>query len=356
MDHMRTGAKSGVNLRQPRPSKQHRSKDPLNFCFSETSLVVENDCSFCYSLKGFKYYAYNPISSLSNWFALVRITVVHTTFIGISNMNELESPLLANVEIVLDSSFMTFSIGLDAFRGFMIVCLYVDDLILIGNNENMFDEFKRMMAQEFEMTDIGLMSYYLGIEVKQNGDNIFIFQEAYAKKFLERFKMQNCNPVSTPIGCGTKMPKYDESTKVDPFLYRQLVGSLRYLTCTRLDILYGVGLVSRYMEAPTLTHLEIAKMILCYIKGTIDYGLTYSSSTNFKLHGYSDSDWPSDINDQKSTTGFLFFIGNTAFTWCSKKQPIVTLSTCEAEYVSAASCVCHAIWLEIIGDASYASK
>ncbi|GKV18362.1 hypothetical protein SLEP1_g28758 [Rubroshorea leprosula] len=233
----------------------------------------------------------------------------------------------------------------DKTGGFMLVCLYVDDLIFIGNNANMFEEFKKAMTQEFEMTDIGLMSYYLGIEVKQNEDGIFISQEAYAKKVLEKFEMENCKSVSTPIGCGTRLSKYDESTKVDPSLYRSLVGNLRYLTCTRPDILYGVGLVSRYMEAPTSTHMKVAKRVLRYIKSTVDYGLTYSFSTNFQLYGYSDSDWGGDVDDQKSTTDFLFFLGDTAFTWCSKKQPIVTLSTCEAEFVSAASCVCHAIWL-----------
>ncbi|GKV50107.1 hypothetical protein SLEP1_g56822 [Rubroshorea leprosula] len=181
--------------------------------------------------------------------------------------------------------------------GFMLVCLYVDDLIFTGNNANMFEEFKKAMTQEFEMTDIGLMSYYLGIEVKQNEDGIFISQEAYAKKVLEKFEMENCKPVSTPIACGTRLSKYDE------------------------NILYGVGLVSRYMEAPTSTHMTMAKRVLRYIKGTVDYGLTYSFSTNFKLYGYSDSDWGGDVDDQKSTTGFLFFLGDTAFTWCSKSNP-----------------------------------
>ncbi|GKU94299.1 hypothetical protein SLEP1_g7814 [Rubroshorea leprosula] len=190
----------------------------------------------------------------------------------------------------------------DKTGGFMLVCLNVGDLIFTDNNANMFEELKKAMTQEFEMTDIGLISYYLGIE-------------------------------------------YDESTKVDPSLYRSLVGNMRYLTCTRPDILYGVGLVSRYMEAPTSTHMTMAKRVLQYIKGIVDYGLTYSFSTNFKLYGDSDSDWGGNVDDRKSTTGFLFFLGDTAFTWCSKKQAIVTLSTCEAEFVSAASCVCHAIWL-----------
>ena len=92
-------------------------------------------------------------------------------------------------------------------------------------------------------------------------------------------------------------------------------------------------------------HFKAAKRILRYLKGTIDYGLLYSFSNEFKLVGYSDSDWAGDLDDRKSTTGFVFYLGNVAFTWSSKKQPIVTLSTCEAEYVAATSCVCHAIWL-----------
>ena len=121
--------------------------------------------------------------------------------------------------------------------------------------------------------------------------------------------------------------------------------TLRYLTCTRPDILHAVGVVSRYIESPTTTHFKAAKRILRYLKGTIDFGLFYSVSNDYKLVGYSDSDWGGDIDNRRSTTGFVFFMGDTAFTWMSKKQPIVTLSTCEAEYVAATSCVCHAIWL-----------
>ncbi|KAM1744384.1 hypothetical protein ACFX11_011278 [Malus domestica] len=227
----------------------------------------------------------------------------------------------------------------------LIVCLYVDDLIFTGSNPSMFEEFKRVMTKEFEMTDIGLMAYYLGIEVKQNEEGIFISQESYTKEILKKFKMDDCKPISTPVECGVKLTKHDEGESVDPTFFKSLVGSLRYLTCTRPDILYVVGLVSRYMENPTTTHLKTAKRILRYLKGTVNFGLFYSSSDNYKLAGYSDSDWAGDSDDRKSTTGFVFFMGDTAFTWMSKKQPIVTLSTCEAEYVAATSCVCHAIWL-----------
>ncbi|KAH9687903.1 hypothetical protein KPL70_014941 [Citrus sinensis] len=227
----------------------------------------------------------------------------------------------------------------------LIVCLYVDDLIFTGSNPSLFEEFKRVMIKEFEMTDIGLMAYYLGIEVKQKEEGIFISQESYAKEILKRFKMNDCKPISTPVECGVKLSKYDEGEDIDPTFFKSLVGSLRYLTCTRPNILYAVGLVSRYMENPKTTHFKVAKRILRYINGTTNFDLLYSFSNDYKLVGYSDSDWGGDVDDRKSTTGFVFFMGDTAFTWMSKKQPIVTLSTCEAEYVAATSSVCHAIWL-----------
>ncbi|GKV20502.1 hypothetical protein SLEP1_g30621 [Rubroshorea leprosula] len=229
--------------------------------------------------------------------------------------------------------------------GILIVCLYVDDLIFTGNNPRMFEEFKRAMSNEFEMTNIGLMSYYLGIEVKQMEEGIFISQENYVREVLKRFNMSNCKPMNTPIASGIKLSKFEEGGSVDATLFRNLVGSLRYLTCTRLDILFRVGLVSRYLEAPATVHLKAAKRILRYIKGTIDFGLNYFASNDFTLRGFSDSDWAGDIDDRKSTTGCVFYMGDTAITWSSKKQPTVTLSTCEAECVALNSCVTHAVWL-----------
>ena len=112
-----------------------------------------------------------------------------------------------------------------------------------------------------------------------------------------------------------------------PHFSKSLVGSLRYLTSTRPDILFAVGVVSRFMEAPTFTHMKAVKRILRYLKGTIDFELFYSPSNNFKLVGFCDSDFAGDIDDRKSTIGFVFFMGDCAFTWYSKKQAIVTLFT-----------------------------
>ncbi|KAK8540598.1 hypothetical protein V6N13_027117 [Hibiscus sabdariffa] len=228
----------------------------------------------------------------------------------------------------------------------LIVCLYVDDLIFTSNNPSLIEEFKKDMSLVFEMTDVGLMYYYLGLEVEQFEDGIFISQNGYAKEVLKKFKMFDCNLVDTPMECGVKLSKFRNGIKEDPTLFKSLVGSLRYLTCTRHDILFAVGVVSRYRKAPTSIHMKAAKRILRYLKGTIDFGLSYSSSHDFQLMGFCDSDFAGDIDDRKSTTGFVFFLGDCCISWSSKKQPIVTLSTCEAEYVAPTSRSCHAIWLK----------
>ena len=215
----------------------------------------------------------------------------------------------------------------------------------MGNNGEMILDFRSTMTQEFEMTDLGLMKYFLGLEVRQEETGIFVSQEAYAKEILKKYKMAHCNPVSTPMEPGLKLSKFDGGERVDASKYRSLVGSLRYLTCTRPDISLSVGIVSRFMEEPVYSHWKALKRILRYIQGTVSLGLFYSNMEDYKLIGYSDSDWCGDLDDRKSTSGYVFFMGNTAFAWLSKKQPIVTLLTCEAKYVAASWCVCHAIWL-----------
>jgi hypothetical protein len=147
----------------------------------------------------------------------------------------------------------------------LLVALYVDDLIFLGNNCQMIEEFKGTMTREFEMTDLGLMRFFLGLEVRQEETGIFISQETYAKEILKRFKMKDCNPVSTPMEPGSKLSKFDGGERVEASKFRSLVGSLRYLTCTRPDISLSVGIVSRFMEEPVYSHWKALKRILRYI-------------------------------------------------------------------------------------------
>ena len=227
----------------------------------------------------------------------------------------------------------------------ILIAFYVDDLIFSDNNDEIIEEFKSMMTQEFEMADLGLLKFFLGFEVKQGETGIFISQETYAKEILKKYKMENCNPVSIPMELGAKLSKYDEGERVDANRYQSLVGSLRYLTCTRSYLSLSVGIISWFMKEQNYSHWKALNQVLWYIQGMVSLGLFYSKTEDYKLVGYSDSDWCGDIDDRKSTSGCVFFMGNTTFTWLSKKQPIVTLSTCEVEYVAASWYVCHAIWL-----------
>lgn len=229
----------------------------------------------------------------------------------------------------------------------LIVCLYVDDLIFTGNDDVMFQEFKQSMMAEFEMTDLGMLHYFLGIEVVQSDKGIFISQKKYVQDILDRFEMKYCNPASTPTEFGLKFNKDRNGRKVDNTLYKQIVGSLMYLTTTRPDIMYSVSLISRYMENPTEMHLLAAKRILRYLQGTRDLGLFYQKGEK-GLFGFTDSDYAGDQDDRRSTSGYVFMLGTAAVSWSSKKQPIVTLSTTEAEFIAATACACQAIWLRRI--------
>ena len=210
----------------------------------------------------------------------------------------------------------------------MIVSLYVDDLIFTGNNEEMFKDFKESIMREFKMSYLGRMKYFLGVEVVQTTDFIFICQKKYAKEVLERFGMEQSNAVQNPIVLGMKLKRnMDNATNVNATEYKQLVGSLLYLIATRPDIMYAVGLVSRYMENPMEMHLLTAKRILRYLQGTKDFGLFYKKGEKMELVGFTDSDYAGDQDDRRSTSGFVFMMGTGAVSWSSKKQQIVTLST-----------------------------
>jgi hypothetical protein len=225
----------------------------------------------------------------------------------------------------------------------LIVCLYVDDLIFTGNLS--IEMFKSDMKKEFEMADLGPMKYFLGIEVNQDQSGIFISQSKYANDILKRFKMLTCKPTPTPIVTSLKLSKDDSGSNVDPTLFKRLVGSLMYLTTTRPNIMYGFSLISRFMEAPKDSHWKVGKRILRYVNGTRNFGISYSKTDEFELIGYTDSDCVSSIDDRKSTSGYVFHFGNGVVSWSSKKQPIVSLSSTEAEYVAATSAACQAVWM-----------
>ncbi|KAL8128004.1 hypothetical protein AgCh_014797 [Apium graveolens] len=187
----------------------------------------------------------------------------------------------------------------DSQRKFMAVSLYVDDRIFTGNDVKMLNEFKHSMMAEFKMTDLGELHHFLGIEFHQSTGGIFISQQSYAKEILQKFRMENANPVSTPCITGLKLSKEGEGKLVNSAMFRSLVGNLMYLTSTRPDIMYAVSLVSRFMQKPYSNHWEAAKRILRYVKGTLDYGIFYKANVPVNLIGYTDSDLAGSTDDSQ---------------------------------------------------------
>ena len=165
----------------------------------------------------------------------------------------------------------------------LIISLYVDDLIFTGNDELMFTEFKNSMKHEFDMTDLGKMRYFLGLEVLQRSDGVFINQKKYALEVLQLFGMEKSNSVHNPIVLGFKLVKDEGGVKVDKNYYKQIVGSLMYLIATKPDMMFVVSLISRYMENPTEFHLQGAKRMLRYLKEATEFGIFYKREEMMNL-------------------------------------------------------------------------
>lgn len=228
----------------------------------------------------------------------------------------------------------------------LVVGVYVDDLVITGGNHSELDQFKKEMRETFQMSDLGLLRYYLGLEVSQTDEGITLSQGAYAKKILEAAGMVGCNPSQTPMEPRLKLSKLSTSPCVDATDYRKIVGSLRYLVNSRPDLAFSVGYVSRFMEKPTTEHLAAVKRVLRYVAGTINRGCSYRRKKGaVHLVGFSDSDLAGDVDTRKSTTGVFFFLGDNLITWQSQKQKVVALSSCEAEYIAATTAACQGVWL-----------
>jgi hypothetical protein len=151
----------------------------------------------------------------------------------------------------------------------LVVGVYVDDLVITGGNNSDISAFKEEMKSKFQMSDLGLLHYYLGLEVTQSEAGITVCQSAYAAKILESAGLAGCNPSHTPMEPRLKLSKQSAAPLVDPTMYRSIVGSLRYLVNSRPDLAYSVGYVSRFMEAPTTEHLVAVKRVLRYVAGTL---------------------------------------------------------------------------------------
>jgi hypothetical protein len=236
-------------------------------------------------------------------------------------------------------------------EGIVVITIYVDDLIVGGDNEKEVEHVKRLLKQKFDMKDLGELKLFLGIEVIKTAEGIWLSQRQYALDMLSKYGMGGCKPISVPLNQNGKLSADVGEVLEDATMYRKIVGSLIYMTITRPDLNYTVGLESQYMQVPRKPHLDGVRHTLRYVSATTDYGLFYEASTELQVHGYVDVDWAGSISDKRSTSGFMFSFGSADVTWSSKKQPTVALSSTEAEYKGAAMAACEVAWLrKLLGD------
>eukprot|EP00253_Pinus_taeda_P026761 PITA_26761 len=178
------------------------------------------------------------------------------------------------------------------------------------NNESYIASIKKEFRKGFEMYDLGYVHYHLGIEVTQHLKSIFLSQKMYIGDLLNKFGMTECNPLTNPMEQNLKLTSIEGKEFEDSTKYRQLVGSLNYLTTARPDISFDVGTLSRFMKKPCEGHWSAAKRVLRYLKGTQDFGIKYPQVDDFSLIGYSDSDFDGDKETGVSTSGYAMSLGS----------------------------------------------
>lgn len=206
----------------------------------------------------------------------------------------------------------------------LLVGAYVVDLIIAGGETQEIEVFKEEMKQLFKMSDLGELTFYMGIEVHQSTAAITLHQGGYARRLLTKTRMDGCNAYTTPMETRLQLSRSSSASMEDTTEYRSIVGSLCYLVHMHPDIAFAVGYVSRFMETPTSEHMAAVKRILRYIAGTLDFGCCYNRSVGpATLTGFSDSDMAGDVDTRKSTMGVLFFLGTNPVSWQSQKQKIV---------------------------------
>ncbi|KAJ8068192.1 hypothetical protein OCU04_003762 [Sclerotinia nivalis] len=230
----------------------------------------------------------------------------------------------------------------------IILSIYVDDIAIIAPNQEIINEFISNLKKHFDLKDLGPIKDYLGIQIERKADCLKLHQSEYTKKILARFGMQDSHPVSTPMDPKIKLYyNKEKANNKDIKLYQEIIGSLLYLSLgTRLDIAFHVGRLASFSSNPSSIHLQAAKRILRYLRGTINKGTNYKRNNNPYIKGYCDSDYGGDVNTYKSTSGYVFTLAEGPISWKSKLQSVVAQSTSEAEFIAINIAAKEAIYIK----------
>ena len=229
-------------------------------------------------------------------------------------------------------------------NGYVILCLYVDDMLIVGSDDEMIKSTKAMLSTRFDMKDMGLADVILGVKILRTSYGLILSQSHYVDKILDKFSNDDSGLARTPIDVNLHMSK-NRGESVSQLEYSWVIGSLMYLmSCTRPDIPYAVSKLSRYTSNPNGDHWKGIVRVLRYLRYTRDYGLHYTRYPAV-LEGYSDANWISDVKNSKSTSGYVFTLAGAAISWKSSKQTVIARSTMESEFIALDKCGEEAEWL-----------
>ncbi|KAM1351501.1 hypothetical protein ACFXTH_005260 [Malus domestica] len=227
----------------------------------------------------------------------------------------------------------------------VVLLLYVDDIILSGDDDVHVQSVISQLTREFDMKDLGVLHYFLGLQIEYQPQGLLVHQSKYIRDLLHKVHMFDSKPCTTPCHPHQKLLNHGSPPFHDPGLYRSIVGALQYLTFTRPDIAYSVNQVCQFMHSPLDSHFVAVKRILRYLKGSLHLGLCFQPG-NLDIRAYTDADWAGDPNDRRSTTGFVVFLGDNPISWSSKKQHTVSRSSTEAEYRAMATTTAEVVWIQ----------
>ncbi|GJV30528.1 retrovirus-related pol polyprotein from transposon TNT 1-94 [Tanacetum coccineum] len=225
------------------------------------------------------------------------------------------------------------------------VQIYVDDIIFASTDPRDCDHFSNKMSSKFQMSMMGQISFFLGLQISQNPRGIFINQSKYSKEILNKFDLHNSDPIDTPMVERTKLDEDLSGNPIDQTQYRGMVGCLMYLIASRPDLVFAVCMCARYQSKPTKKHLEAVKRIFRYIQGTINMGLWYPKDTAMALRAYTDADHAGCQDTRRSTSGRAQLLGDKLVSWSSKKQTSTSISSTEAEYIAMSGCCAQILWM-----------
>ena len=229
-------------------------------------------------------------------------------------------------------------------NGYVILCLYVDDMLIVGSDDEMIKSTKAMLSTRFDMKDMGLADVILGVKILRTSDGLVLSQSHYVDKILDKFSNDDSGVARTPIDVNLHMSK-NRGESVSQLEYSRVIESLMYLmSCTRPDIAYAVSKLSRYTSNPNGDHWKGIVRVLRYLRYTRDYGLHYIRYSAV-LEGYSDANWISDVKNSKWTSGYVFTLAGAAISWKSSKQTVIARSTMESKFIALDKCGEEAKWL-----------